>query len=52
MSPDVMSRRGKVVASSNLYTVILALAFSVVLATAVFVALKCYAQYATIFGTP
>ncbi|MHC4644976.1 MAG: hypothetical protein ACYTBJ_05725 [Planctomycetota bacterium] len=51
MSPDLMSRRAKAVASSNLYTVVLALAFCIVLATAVFVALKCYWQYATIFGT-
>ncbi len=39
-------------ASSNLYTVILALAFAVVLATVVFVAYKCYFQYEIIFRMP
>jgi len=52
MSPNGQSRGGKVIASDNLYTVILALAFCVVLATAAFVAYKCYFQYGTIFKIP
>ena len=39
-------------AANNLYTVILALAFAVVLATVVFVAYKCYFQYEIIFKMP
>jgi hypothetical protein len=42
----------KPAASSNVYTAILALAFAAILATAVFVALKCLAQYGTIFSIP
>ncbi len=52
MSPNGQTRGGKVTASDNLYTVILALAFCVVLATAVFVAYKCHFQYDTIFEIP
>jgi len=52
MSPDGQSRGGKIVASNNLYTAIVALAFCVVLAAAAFVAYKCYCQYGTIFGVP
>jgi len=52
MSPDARNRGAKVFASDNLYTVILALAFCVVLATAAFVAYRCYSQYGTIFGGP
>jgi hypothetical protein len=49
MSPDT----GRTVpASDNLYTVILALAFCVVLATATFVAYECYFQYGTVFKIP
>jgi len=51
-----MSPNGKVggrkVASDNLYTIILALAFGAVLATAAFVAYKCNLQYGTIFTIP
>lgn len=36
----------------NLYTVILAIAFGIVLATAIFVAYKCNAQYETLFTIP
>jgi len=43
---------GKGVASNNLYTVILGLAFCIVLATAALVAYKCYFQYGTIFAVP
>jgi cell division protein FtsL len=49
MSPVVQSRIKKITASDNLYTVILAVAFFVVLATAVFVAYQCNSQYGTIF---
>ena len=52
MSPDGRNRGGNVIVSSNLYTAIIALAFSVVLATAAFVAYKCYLQYGTIFKIP
>lgn len=44
-----MSPKKKTIAVSDLYTAILALAASVVLATAVFVAYKCYVDYETIF---
>jgi hypothetical protein len=49
MSPDGQTRREL---SSNIYTIILALALCVVLATAVFVACECYFQYGTIFKIP
>jgi len=49
MGPIVQSRGKKITAADNLYTVILAVAFCVVLATAVFVAYQCYTQYETIF---
>ncbi len=52
MSPNRQNRAGKTVASNNLYTVILILAFGIVLATAAFVAYKCYFQYGTIFKMP
>lgn len=52
MSPNMRIRGGKVIAIDNLYTVILGLAFCVVLATAAFVAFKCYIQYETIFNIP
>ena len=52
MSPNRQKRGGKIIAYSNLYTVILALAFAIVLATAVFVAYKCYFQYGTIYKIP
>jgi len=52
MSPNRQNRTGKIIASNNLYTVILILAFGIVLATAAFVAYKCYFQYGTIFKMP
>jgi len=52
MSPDGQGRGGKILASNNLYTVILALAFCIVLGTAAFVAYKCYFQYDTVFKIP
>ena len=48
MSPN----RKKTAAPNNLYTVILALAFCIVLATAALVAYKCHMQYGTIFKIP
>ena len=44
-----MSPAKKTAIPNNIYTAILALAMGVVLATAVFVAYKCYADYDTIF---
>jgi len=52
MSPNWQTRGGKVTASDNLYTVILALAFCVVLATAAFVGYMCKIQYDTFFNIP
>jgi len=52
MSPDGQTGGGKVTAPNNLYTIILALAFCAVVATAAFVAYKCYFQYETIFKIP
>jgi len=49
MSPNGQTRGKKASAPSNIYTVILALAFSAVLATSAFVAYICYIQYGTIF---
>ena len=42
----------RAIASSNLYTAILALAFFVTLATAAFVAYKCYFSYDTVLNLP
>jgi hypothetical protein len=44
-----MSPNGRRAAVNNLYTAILALAIFVVGATAIFVAVKCFADYGTIF---
>jgi hypothetical protein len=52
MSPDGRNRGGKIIASNNLYTAILALSFGIVLATVAFVAYKCYFQYGTFFKIP
>ena len=49
MSPVVQSGGKKITQADNLYTVILAVAFCVVVATAAFVAYQCYTQYETIF---
>ena len=51
MSP-MPQPRGKTSLPSNLYTVILAVAFGVVLATAAYVGVACYTQYHTVFGMP
>lgn len=50
MSPAVPSHAKKVSPPDNLYTAILALAFCAVLATAIFMAYKCYGQYGSIFS--
>ncbi|MEE9370611.1 MAG: hypothetical protein V3W45_03975 [Sedimentisphaerales bacterium] len=52
MSPNRHSRERKVVVYNNLYTIVLAIALCVVLATATLVAYKCYFQYGTIFKIP
>jgi uncharacterized membrane protein (DUF4010 family) len=49
MSPALSSRGKKVSAPDNLYTVILAVAFCAVLATAGYVAFQCLTHYETIF---
>ncbi len=52
MSPQVQTRGKQMTVPDNLYTVILAVAFLVVLASAGLVAYKCYSQYGTLFGLP
>jgi hypothetical protein len=52
MSPNGQARGRKMITLDNLYTVILAVAFCVVLATVVFTAYKCYSQYETLFRIP
>jgi hypothetical protein len=52
MSPDGQLRVEKPAPMSNLYTVLLMIAFGVVLATAAFVAYMCYSQYHTFFKIP
>lgn len=52
MSPETRIRGGKIIAADNLYTVILSLALCIVLATAAFVAYKCYFQYETLYKIP
>jgi hypothetical protein len=52
MSPNGRNRGTNVKAPNNLYTVILALAFGVVLATAAFVAYKSYTEHGAVFKVP
>jgi flagellin-like protein len=52
MSPNGHLPGTKPVAQNNLYTVILAIAVAVVLATLAFVAVKCYLQYGTFYQIP
>ncbi|MGA2323595.1 MAG: hypothetical protein ABSG22_07085 [Sedimentisphaerales bacterium] len=52
MSPEAQIRSAKPAAMSNLYTVLLAVAFGVMSATAAFVAVKCYFIYETLFKIP
>lgn len=50
MIPGAPSQGKKITAPDNIYTVILAVAFFAVLATAIFVAYQCYSRYETIFS--
>jgi len=50
MSPNGSARGKKITPPNNLYTVILAVAFGLVFAAAVLVAVMCYSQYGTIFS--
>lgn len=52
MAVNRRNRGGKILAVDNLYTVILALALGIVLATAGFVAYKCWFQYGTLYQIP
>ena len=52
MGPEGQIHAVKPAAHSNLYTVILALAFFVVVVTAAFVTYKCYLDYHTFFKIP
>ena len=52
MSPEAQIRSVKPAAASNIYTALLAVAFGAVLATAAFVAVKCYFIYETLFKIP
>lgn len=52
MSPMPQPRGGKIAPPSNLYTVILAVAFAVVLVTAAYVLYACQTQYGTFLGVP
>jgi len=52
MSPNGQARGKKITVPDNLYTIILAMAFCAVLATAAFVAYQCYMQYRTLFEIP
>jgi hypothetical protein len=51
MSPNGQSG-GRVRAESNLYTILVTAAFLITVATAAFVAYKCYIQYGTLFKIP
>ena len=51
MSPMPQPRGGKVSPPNDNYTAILAVAVGVLLATIVYVAYACQADYGTIFGT-
>ncbi len=52
MSPETRISGRKPIASDNIYTVILLVAFGAVLAATALVAYKCYFQYGTIFSIP
>jgi hypothetical protein len=52
MSPEAQIRGTQPEAKSNLYTALLAIAFGAMLATAAFVAYKCYFDYGTLFQIP
>jgi hypothetical protein len=50
MSPMPQPRSGKIAPASNLYTVILAIAFAIVLVTFAYVVYACKVQYGALFG--
>jgi hypothetical protein len=52
MSPNGQARGKKMTVPDNVYTIILALAFVAVLATAGYVAYMCYRHYGTLFKIP
>jgi len=52
MSPNGKNISSQFKASNNIYTIILAFAFAIVLATAAFAAYNCYFQYGTFFEIP
>ncbi len=52
MSPNIQTREKKFQVPDNVYTVILGLAFFIVLASVALVTYKCYTQYNTIFSIP
>ena len=52
MSPNGQARGKNISVPDNVYTIILALAFCAVLATAAYVAYVCYQQYGTLFKIP
>jgi len=49
MSPNGQTRGKQMIVPDNVYTIILALAFLAVLATAAYVAYMCQQQYGTLF---
>ena len=52
MSPNGQARGKNISVPDNVYTIILALAFVAVLATAAYVSYLCYQQYGTLFKIP
>ncbi|MBN1807224.1 MAG: hypothetical protein JW837_18405 [Sedimentisphaerales bacterium] len=52
MSPNGQVRGKNISVPDNIYTLILALAFLAVLATAAYVAYMCNQQYGTLFSIP
>jgi hypothetical protein len=52
MSPNGQSGGRQTPAENNLYTIILLAAMLIAVATAAFVAYKCYSQYGTLFKIP
>jgi hypothetical protein len=52
MNPDARAKPIKPVAASDIYTALLAIAFSAVFVTALFVAFKCYSRFSSLFSIP
>ena len=52
MSPMPQPRGGKIAPASNIYTVILGIAFAVVLVTFAYVVYACKAQYGVFLSVP